>query len=107
MNQKPSTPHPSFELVRTHAERMASEAEERLQKRQSLLAEQSSSENAPDARIRAWERAHALRLPSDPEHPVLGDVATCTGLTIVQVQDEQRARQARRGASATPAGQAS
>lgn len=100
MNQKTSTPHPVTELIRTHAERMAHEAEERLQQRQLILAEQCSTENSPDVRIRAWEKAHALRLPSDPGHPVLREVATRTGLTIAQVQQEQDVRLARRTASA-------
>jgi hypothetical protein len=98
MNQKTSAPHPASEVIRTHAERMAHEADERLQKRQLILAEQRSIENPPDVRIRAWEKAHALRLPSDPGHPVLRLVATCTGLTIAQVQEEQCARRARRTA---------
>ena len=104
MNQKTSTSHRAPELVRTHAERMAHEAEERLQKRQLLLAEQSSTENPPEVRIRAWEKAHALCLPSDPGHPVLRSVAICTRLTIAQVQEEQSVRRARREAKAAIAG---
>ena len=100
MIQSTSAPHRGTELVRTHAERMAHEAEERLQKRELLLAEQRSRDNAPDVRIRAWEKAHALCLPSDPGHPVLRSIAICTGLTIAQVQEEQCVRRARRAASA-------
>ena len=99
MSQKTSAPGRATELVRTHAERLAHEAEERLQKRQLLLHEQCSSENSPDVRIRAWERAHALCLPSDPGHPVLHSVAISTGLTVAQVQEEQCVRRARRAAS--------
>ena len=98
MSENISAQHRATELVRTHAERLAHEAEERLQKRQLVLAEQCSSENSPEVRIRAWERAHALCLPSDPEHPVLYAVATSTGLTIAQVQEEQCVRRARRTA---------
>jgi len=107
MSDKPSTSHRAPEVIRTHAERLAQEAEERLQKRQLLLEEQCSSVNSPDVRIRAWERAHALCLPSDPGHPVLRSVATSTGLTIAQVQEEQHARRARRAATAATAGQPS
>jgi hypothetical protein len=96
MNQKTSTPPFTPEPVRTHAERLAHEAEERRQKRQLLLAEQCAYENTPDVRIRAWETAHHLRLPSDPGHPVLPAVAICTGLTVAQVQEEQSVRLARR-----------
>ncbi len=97
MNVKTSSSRPS-EFIRTHTERLAQEAEERLHKRQLVLAEQCAIENPPEVRIRAWETAHALRLPSNPEHPVLRSIATCTGLTLVQVQEEQNARQARRTA---------
>ena len=99
MTQQTPTTRPTTEVIRTYAERMAHEAEERLQKRQLMLAEQCSSANPPDVRIRAWERAHALCLPSNAGHPVLRIVATCTGLTIAQVQEEQLARRARRTAS--------
>jgi hypothetical protein len=99
MSQKTSAPLVTAEFIRTHAERLAHEAEERLQKRRLVLAEQCASENPPGVRIRAWETAHALCLPSDPGHPVLRAVATSTGLTIAQVQEEQSARRARRMAN--------
>lgn len=99
MTQNTSAPHPANDLIGTHAERMAREAEERQEKRLLVLAEQCSSVNSPDVRIRAWERAHALCLPSDPWHPVLRAVAMSTGLTIAQVQAEQGVRRARRTAS--------
>jgi hydroxypyruvate isomerase len=95
MSQKTPAPRPTTELIRTHAERLAHEAEERLQKRQLILTEQCARENPPEVRIRAWEKAHALCLPSDPGHPVLRAIATCTGLTLAEVQEEQRARRAR------------
>lgn len=98
MNEKTAA-HPTTEPLRSHAERMAEEAEERLQKRQLILAEQCSIQNPPDVRIRAWEKAHAVSLPSDPQHAVLPGIAVCTGLTIAQIQEEQRARRARRAAS--------
>jgi hypothetical protein len=97
MTHNASPPRPTTELVQTHAERVAQEAEVRLHERQLILAEQCSSENPPDVRIRAWEKAHELRLPRDPEHAVLSAIAICTGLTIAQIQDVQRAR---RGLSA-------
>src|SRR5579871_945974 len=100
MNVKTSTARPS-EFIRTHTERLAQEAEERLHKRQLVLAEQCAIENPPEVRIRAWETAHALRLPSNPEHPVLRSVATRNGPTNVQGQEEQSARQAPRTAQAT------
>ena|SRR5579862_5808569 len=98
MSQKTSAPRPTTEPIRTHAERLAHEAEERLQKRRLILTEQCSRENPPEVRIRAWETAHDLRLPSDPEHPVLLAIATSTGLTVAEVQEEQRVRRERRTA---------
>jgi hypothetical protein len=54
-----------------------------------------SAVNPPDVRIRTWERVHQLRLPSDPEHPVLDVIAVSTRLTLADVQEEQRTRAAR------------
>jgi hypothetical protein len=96
MINKPPAARPTTELIRTHAERMAQEAEERQRQRQALLAEQRSPANPPDVRIRAWEKAHALRLPGDARHPVLTVVALSTGLTLEQVRQEHRARAAPR-----------
>lgn len=99
MSPKTEAPPYTPEPIRTHAERLAHEAEERRQKRQLLIAEQTAYENTPDVRIRAWETAHHLRLPSDPEHPVLPAVAICTGLTVAQVQEEQSVRRIRRASA--------
>jgi len=96
MSDKISAPRPTTELIRTHAERMALEAEERLQQRRLALAEQRSAANPPDVRVRAWEKVHALRLPGDARHPVLEVIAHGTGLTLEQVREEQRARVAQR-----------
>lgn len=101
-------PQSAQELVRTHAERLAFEEHERAQRRQLEVAEQHSDLNPPDVRIRMWEKVHALRLPGDPGHPVLRVVAIGTGLTLAQVQAEQRARLAARTPAklvAEPAGE--
>jgi hypothetical protein len=98
MTERISAPRHTTELIRTHAERLALEEHERAQKRRFELAEQRSDLNPPDVRIRAWEKAHALRLPGDPRHPVLGVIAIGTGLTLAQVRDEQKARAAQRTA---------
>lgn len=92
MNDKFSASPHMAELIRTHAQRLAIEAEERAQRRLLELAEQRSDLNPPAVRIRAWEKVHHLRLPGDPTHPVLDVVAMATGLTLAQVQQEQRAR---------------
>jgi hypothetical protein len=83
------------DLVRTPAERVAHEESERAEKRRQELAEQRSDLNPPDVRIRAWEKIHQLRLPSDPAHPILDVIAVSTRLKLAEVQEEQRARAAR------------
>ncbi len=98
MTDKISASRNTAELVRTHAERLALEEHERAQRRRHELAEQRSELNPPDVRIRAWEKVHGLRLPGDPSHPVLDVIAIATGLTLAQVQEEQRARGALRTA---------
>ncbi|MEJ0086717.1 MAG: hypothetical protein WDO72_13605 [Pseudomonadota bacterium] len=60
--------------------------------RRTELLELSATANAPDARIRAWERTHGLTLPRDAAHPVLNSVAAATRLTLEQVHAEQRRR---------------
>jgi hypothetical protein len=35
---------------------------------------------------------HALRLPSDPEHPILDQIALATQLSLADVKEEQRIR---------------
>jgi hypothetical protein len=82
------------DLVKTPAERLAHEDYERAEKRRLELAEQRSDLNPPDVRIRTWERIHALRLPSDPAHPILDVIAISTRLTIEEVREEQRTRAA-------------
>ena len=96
MTEKPPASRTFADIIRTHAERLAEEAEERRHQRQRELAEQSSIANPPDARIRAWEKVHALRMPGDAAHPVLEVIAQGTGLALEQIHEEQRARQALR-----------
>ena len=74
----------------------ALEEGERVLQRLAQLAEQRSDANTPEVRIRAWEKLHGLRLPSDSRHAVLDLIANGTGLSVAQVHGEQRARQAQR-----------
>jgi hypothetical protein len=83
------------DLGKTSAERLAQEEFERAERRRQELAEQCSDLNSPDLRIRTWERVHALRLPSDPTHPILAVIAMGTRLTVEEVREEQRSRAAR------------
>ena len=90
------TPRPlTGDLIKSHSERIAEEEHEREKKRSLQLAEQRSDLNPPELRIRAWEQLHGLRMPSDPEHPVLYVIAVSTRLTIAEVQQEQRIRAGR------------
>jgi hypothetical protein len=83
------------QLVQTRAESFAHEEHLREERKRRELAEQRSDANTPDVRIRAWEKLHGLRLPSDPAHPILDVIAVSTRLTLAQVLEEQRARAAR------------
>jgi hypothetical protein len=76
--------------------RRAVEEGERAERRRAQLASQRCDSNPPEARIRAWEELHGLRLPSDPGHPVLEVIAIATRLTLPQLQAEQFARQRER-----------
>jgi hypothetical protein len=96
MTEKPSASRAIVDVVRTHAERLEQDAEERLHQRQRALAEQSSTAHTPAVRIRIWERVHALRMPGDAAHPVLEVIAFGTGLTLEQIREEQRTRVALR-----------
>jgi hypothetical protein len=68
------------------------EEQERAHQRGLELAVQRSELNPPDVRIRAWEKLHGLRLPSDSAHPILDVIAVGTRLTLAEIQAEQRAR---------------
>jgi hypothetical protein len=85
------------ETVREHRERIALEERERAQRREEQLADQRSDFYSPENRIRAWEKMHALRLPTVAPHPILSVIAHATHLTLEQVYEEQRARRAAQG----------
>jgi hypothetical protein len=90
-----SGPVPSRgELASDFRARIALEQHEAIERRKRELAEQSSESNLPDARIRAWEHTHGLRLPRAAKHPVLRLIAADTQLTLDQVQQEQGRREA-------------
>jgi hypothetical protein len=87
------------ELLSDYRERRALEESERAEKKRLDSAEQYSTLNSADLRIRAWEKVHQLRMPSDPSHPALAAIATATQLTLEDVRNEQRLRVARRAAA--------
>ncbi len=102
MNSMPWTFATRADKVRTKQEiltdyrtRLAVEEEARAQKRRFDLAEQCSDANSPEARIRTWEKLHGLRMPSDPEHPILDIIALNTRLRSCDVHAVQAARSRR------------
>ena len=80
------------EPINSFRDRLVQEQAERAHQRQHDLAEQKSAQNTPEMRIRTWEKVHGLKLPLDPEHPVLDVIAVGTRLTLEQVREEQSAR---------------
>lgn len=66
------------------------------QERAALRADELASQVSPmkdaEARIRIWERLHALRLPRSSSHVLVRVIAAQTQLTIGEVQEEQRRR---------------
>jgi hypothetical protein len=80
-----------------HRTRLAIEKEERAEQTRHDLEQQCSDLNSPQVRVRAWEKAHGLRLPADAEHPILYVIARATRLTLAEVLAEQRARSGGRG----------
>lgn len=87
------TPLPG-ELTTDYRARIAIMQQDAAERRQRELAEQISELKTPAERIRIWEELHMLRLPSEPSHPLLNVIARNTALTMGQLHDEQKARQA-------------
>jgi hypothetical protein len=87
-------------IMKDYRQRLADEEYERAERKRLQLADQRSDLNDAKARIQAWERAHVLRLPASPTHPVLRVVAAATALTLDEVLEEQRQRSGKvRGAT--------
>ena len=84
----------------------SSEFRERMARQQALI-EQSSTLNTPQERIRIWEQLHAITLPRDAAHRLIGVIAAQTGLTTAQIREEQQQRAAApaaaRAAASAPA----
>jgi hypothetical protein len=72
--------------------RLRLEEQERAERKRMDQLDQRSSANSPETRVRAWEKVHALRMPVDPNHPILDVIAVATRLTLTEVQEEQRRR---------------
>ena len=88
------------DIASDYRRRRALEERERAELKRMELEKQCSPFSSADLRIRAWENVHRLSMPSDPNHPVLVAIAAATQLTLVEVQNEQRLRSARRASVA-------
>ena len=91
--------------LRTHAELLAAEAQEKAYQRQVELEELKSDLNSAERRVRTWEKVHGLSLPRNPNHPILDLIAIKTRLTlqeVLQVQSSDAARRAARSGAAKP-----
>lgn len=75
--------------------RVAAEGEARAYRRQLDIAEQYSDFNSPEVRIALWEKLHDLRMPADPQHPILDVIAMNTRLHLLDVHAVQAARRQR------------
>jgi streptomycin 6-kinase len=100
-SQSASPAHTMSEVFRTTSERLALEEHARAERRRLSMAEQRSDDNPADIRIRAWEKLHGLRMPSDPTHQILHAIVRGTRLTLAQVQEVQCKRAAQQAAGAT------
>jgi hypothetical protein len=87
---------PRTEPLRTHADILAAEAQEKAHRRRLELEELSSDLNSAERRVRTWEKVHGLSLPRNPNHPILDLIAIKTRLTLQQVLEVQRDDAARR-----------
>jgi len=91
-NRRPSNLRGSEESLVDYQRRREIEAEARLEHRRLEIAEQTLEQNLAGVRIRAWEKVHALRMPSDPQHPILDQIAFATQLSLAEIHEEQRIR---------------
>jgi hypothetical protein len=80
------------ESITDYQDRLAQEQERANERRRLALLELTATGNAPEQRIRAWEKTHGLSLPKTAGHPVLKSIASATHLTLEQVLAEQRRR---------------
>jgi hypothetical protein len=99
-DRRPSYLRGGEELLIDFRRRLELDEEARVEQRRLDIAEQTLEPNIPGVRIRAWEKVHALRMPSSPEHPVLNVIAVATQLSLAEVHEEQRIR-SRRAAAVT------
>jgi hypothetical protein len=89
------------ESAADYRQRIALLQAEALERRQQELSEQCSLHNTPADRIRIWERLHQLVLPRSSNHRLINVIAANTGLSVEEVQAEQRSRAAAKATAPT------
>ena len=94
---RPSSPSNEDPMMDFRA-RLVHQQAEAAERRRMDLAEQSSRLKTAEERIRIWERIHEVTLPRNPEHRLVDIIAANTGLTDVDVRDEQQRRATLRAA---------
>ncbi len=65
-------------------------------KKRADWAEQYSTLNSADVRIRAWEKSTSCACHQTHQDPALAAIATATQLTLEDIRNEQALRSARR-----------
>jgi hypothetical protein len=85
----------AMETLAEHRERLTFEEEERVKQRTRQFEELRTELNSVSVRIRAWEKMHGLRLPTDPDHPILDVISSVTGIPLAALREEQLARRSR------------
>lgn len=86
---------PSLALLPSAAERRAAvrlASERKASERRSELESLTAPTLSPHERISTWERIHALKLPRSVDHPLVGLIASQTGLTLEEIRAEQQCR---------------
>jgi len=82
----------SFDPVLDHRTRLENARLDAEERRRLAMVEQCSPGNTHEARVRAWERLHQVRLPRSSGHAVLAIVARQTGLALAEVHAVQQQR---------------
>ena len=79
----------TFEPIIDHRARLERIQFEANERRERALIDQRSPDNTPEMRVRVWERLHQVRLPKDPAHAILPQVADLSDILEVQRQRAQ------------------
>ena len=80
------------ELMRDHRARMLHAREQAAARRKRAIEDQRCSSLAAPERVSMWENLHQVRIPTDPDHPILLIIAQQTGLRLDDVRGVQRNR---------------